>query len=94
MKDFEDECSIFQDNSCHRKILLLKLFPLTLKDKAKFWFNSLRLRSIHSWNIMEGEFLKKFFPENRTEALQRVISQFVPNSGESFFQAWEKFEDL
>ena len=74
LKDFEDAFSIFQDNSCLKKILLLKLFPFTLKDKAKFWFNSLRRRSIHSWNTMEGEFLKKFFPENYTEALRRSIS--------------------
>ncbi|GFZ19874.1 hypothetical protein Acr_28g0005790 [Actinidia rufa] len=94
LKDFKDACSIFQDSSCPREILLLKLFPFTLKDKAKFWFNSLRPRSIYSWNAMEGEFLKKFFPENRTEALRRAISQFVLNSGESFFQAWERFKDL
>ena len=42
---------------------------------------------------MEGEFLKKFFFKNRTEALRRVISQFVQNSGESFIQAWERFKD-
>ncbi|GFZ02203.1 hypothetical protein Acr_15g0008110 [Actinidia rufa] len=94
LKDFEDACSIFQDNSCPREVLLLKLFPFTLKEKAKSWFNSLRPRSIYSWNAMEGEFLKKKFPENRTEALRRAISQFVPNSGESFFQAWERFKDL
>ena len=57
LKDFEDACSIFQDNSCPRKVLLLKLFPFTLKDKAKLWFNSLRPSSIHSWNTMEGEIL-------------------------------------
>ena len=44
LKNFEDACSIFQDNSCPRKVLLLKLFPFTLKDKAKLWFNSLRPR--------------------------------------------------
>ncbi|GFZ05261.1 hypothetical protein Acr_17g0008330 [Actinidia rufa] len=88
LEDFEDACSIFQDNSCPREILLLKVFPFTLKNKAKFWFISLRPRSIYSWNAMEGELLKKFFPKNRTEALRHAISQFVPNSGESFFQAW------
>ena len=36
LKDFEDACSIFQDNSCPRKNLLLKFFSFTLKDKAKF----------------------------------------------------------
>ena len=48
LKDFENACSIFQGNSCSQKILLLKLFPFTLKDKAKLWFNLLRPRSIHS----------------------------------------------
>ena len=53
LKDFEDPCSIFQDNSCPREVLLLILFPFTLKDKAKLWFNSLRSRCIHSWNALE-----------------------------------------
>ena len=48
LKDFEDTYSIFQDNSCPQKVLLLELFLFTLQDKAKFWFNSLRPRSIHS----------------------------------------------
>ena len=79
IKDFEDACSLFQDNSCPREVALLKLFPFTLKDKAKMWYNSLRPMSIFTWNDLQGEFLKKFFPENRTEALRRAISQFAPN---------------
>ena len=43
---------------------------------------------------MEWEFLKKFFLENRTEALRRTISQFVTNSGRSLFQAWKRFKNL
>ena len=66
LKDFEDAYSIFQDNSCPREVLLLKQFPFTLKYKAKLWFNSLRPRFIYSWTIIEEEFLKKFFHENRT----------------------------
>ena len=94
ISDFEVACSLFQDNACPREILLLKLFPFTLKDKAKMWFNSLRPMSIFSWDTLQGEFLKKFFPENRTEALRRAISQFAPNNGETFFQCWERFKDL
>ena len=69
LKNFEDACSIFQDNSCPREVFLLKLFPFTLKDKAKLWFNLQRPRSIHSWKTLERDFLKKFFLENCTEAL-------------------------
>ena len=48
LKDFGDACSIFKGNLYPWEVLLLKLFPFTLKDKAKHWFNSLRPRSIHS----------------------------------------------
>ena len=31
------------------ELLKLKAFPLTLKDKAKKWLNSLRPRTIRNW---------------------------------------------
>ena len=54
----------------------LKLFPFTLKDKAKIWLNSLRLRSICTWTDLQAEFLKKFFPTHRTNGLKKQISNF------------------
>ena len=39
---------------------------------------------------LKGNFLKSFFPR----IVRRDISQFAPNSGKSFFQAWERFKDL
>ena len=94
IKEFEDACSLVMDNSCPREIFFLKLFPFCLKDTAKTWFNLLRPLSIHSWQTLQGEFLKKFFPENRTEAFRRQISQFSPMQGENFFQCWEHFKEL
>ena len=43
------------------EFLMLKDFPLTLKDKAKIWLNSLRPRTIKNWAELQAEFLKKFF---------------------------------
>ena len=40
-------------------LLKLKAFPLTLKDKAKIWINSLRPRTIRNWAELQAEFLKK-----------------------------------
>jgi hypothetical protein len=39
----------------------LKLFPFSLKDKAKTWLQNLRPVSIHVWDEMQQQFLKKFF---------------------------------
>ena len=60
-KEFEEVCSTFHDQSFNEETIRLKLFPFSLKDKAKTWLNSLRPRSIGTWQEMQTEFLKKFF---------------------------------
>ncbi|XP_058217027.1 uncharacterized protein LOC131327924 [Rhododendron vialii] len=40
----------------------LKLFPFTLKDKAKQWFNSLKAQSLRNWGEVQDAFTTKFFP--------------------------------
>ena len=52
-------------------LLKLKAFPLTLKDKAKIWLNSLRPRTIRNWAELQAEFLKKFFSTHKTNNLKR-----------------------
>ncbi|KAJ9672642.1 hypothetical protein PVL29_026033 [Vitis rotundifolia] len=69
----------------------LKLFPLTLKDKAKVWLNSLRPRSIRTWTDLQAEFLKKFFPTHRTNGLKRQISNFSAKENEKFYECWERY---
>ena len=82
------------DNHCPREFFFLKLFSFCLKDTTKTWFNSVRSLSIHFWQTLQGEVLKKFFSENITEALRRQISQFSPTMGDNFFQCWEHFKEL
>ncbi|RVW21571.1 hypothetical protein CK203_115642 [Vitis vinifera] len=69
----------------------LKLFPFTLKDKAKVWLNSLRPRSIRTWTDLQAEFLKKFFPTHRTNDLKRKISNFSAKENEKFYECWERY---
>ncbi|RVW86151.1 hypothetical protein CK203_038042 [Vitis vinifera] len=47
IKEFEDVCNTFQEGGASIDLMRLKLFPFTLKDKAKIWLNSLRPRKIH-----------------------------------------------
>ena len=51
-------------------LLKLKAFPLTLKDKAKIWLNSLRPRTIRNWAELQAKFLKKFFSAHKTNNLR------------------------
>ena len=67
-------------------MMRLKFFPLTLKDKAKLWLNSVRPRTIKDWGDMHAEFLKKFFNTHKTNNLKRHIYTFAAQENEKFYQ--------
>ena len=86
IKEFEDVCNTFQEGGASIDLMRLKLFPFTLKDKAKIWLNSLRPRSIHTWTDLQAEFLKKFFPTHKMNGLKRQISNFSVKENEKFYE--------
>ena len=49
IREFEEVCTTFNEGAIDMELLKLKAFPLTLKDKAKIWLNSLRLRTIRNY---------------------------------------------
>ena len=55
IRDFEEVCITFKEDAIDMDLLKLKAFPLTLKDKAKIWLNSLRPRTIRSWAELQAE---------------------------------------
>ena len=91
LMDFEEVCTTFKEGMMDMDLLKLKAFPLTLKDKAKIWLNSLRPRTIRNWAELQAEFLKKFFSAHKTNNLKRQIYTFAAHEGEKFYQCWERF---
>ena len=91
IRDFEEVCTTFKEGMMDMDLLKLKAFPLTLKDKAKIWLNSLRPRTIRNWADLQAEFLKKFFSAHKTNNLKRQIYTFAAQDGERFYQCWERF---
>ena len=69
--------SNFNDES-----IRFRMFPFSLKDKAKAWLNSLPAGSISTWDELSNTFLTKFFPMSKTNALRREISDFYQREGE------------
>ena len=91
IRDFEEVCTTFKEGVTDMDLMKLKAFPLTLKDKAKIWINSLRPRTIRSWAELQVEFLKKFFSAHKTNNLKRQIYTFAAHDNERFYQCWERF---
>ena len=59
IREFEEVCNTFKEGVTNIDLMRLKVFPLTLKDKAKIWLNSLRPRFIRNWAELQAEFKKK-----------------------------------
>ena len=71
LKEFDEVCGTLHFINVADDIVKLKLFPFSLKEKAKSWLYSLRPRTIGSWQELTREFLKKFFPVHRTNNLRK-----------------------
>ena len=72
----------------------MKVFPHTVKDKAKTWLNSLRPGLLTSWMEVQNKFLEKFFSIQKTDALRDKIMQFSQHADELFFETWERFNNF
>jgi len=94
IKEFLDICSTFRFQNFNDESIRLRMFPFSLKDKAKAWLNSLPAGSISTWDELSNKFLTKFFPMSKTNALRREISDFYQREGEQFYECWERFNDL
>jgi len=85
LREFEEVCNTYNDLNYSMNTIRLKLFPFSLKDKAKTWLQNLRSGSIRAWDEMQQQFLKKFFPSHRTNSFERKLTTFTKKPGETFY---------
>lgn len=72
----------------------LRLFPYSLKERAKAWLNYLEQNSMGSLNKMAEKFLTKYFPPIKNARMRNDITSFRQLDVEYLFEAWERFKEL
>ncbi|CAN6562571.1 unnamed protein product [Malus baccata var. baccata] len=72
--------------------LRMRVFPYTLKDKAKSWLMTLAPGSLTTWDAVAKKFLEKFFSTQKTATLRGQIFNFKQDDGEPFNECWERFK--
>ncbi|XP_058725983.1 uncharacterized protein LOC131597295 [Vicia villosa] len=72
----------------------LRLFPYSLRDRAKSWLNSLEPNSIATRNDLAKKFLVKYYPPSKNANMRNEITSFRQGDEESLFEAWERFKEL
>ena len=70
IRSFEEVEAAFYSRTEAIDSIRLKFFLFSLKDKSKSWPNTLRPRSIGSWDEMTRTFFHKYFPHNKTNGLK------------------------
>ncbi|GAB2278494.1 hypothetical protein Dimus_039293 [Dionaea muscipula] len=80
-------CDTVKFHNVSEDAIRLRLFPFSLRDKAKAWLNSLQPGSVTTWEDLAAKFLKKYFSPLRTSMLRRAISNFVQEDTESLYEA-------
>ncbi|GJR30489.1 reverse transcriptase domain-containing protein [Tanacetum coccineum] len=73
-------CNMFRYGKTQSEAVKLLIFPFSLYNKAKMWFNELNEESITSWEQMRKDFINRFFPPSFFNSLLLEIRNFSQNS--------------
>nr|GFB43470.1 reverse transcriptase domain-containing protein [Tanacetum cinerariifolium] len=72
----------------------LMLFPFSLEGATRIWLEKEPPRSILTWDDLGSKFINQFFPSSKTTNLRNEIMRFQQRFDESFYEAWDHFNDL
>jgi hypothetical protein len=85
---------MLKSDDVNPEAIRLRLFPFSLKDRAKTWLQSLPSNSITTWNELKKPFLARYFHPIKTTQIRNQITCFKQMDGESLFEAWERYNKL
>ncbi|KAG9458327.1 hypothetical protein H6P81_002835 [Aristolochia fimbriata] len=94
IEKFLEICDTFRFKDVTNEAVWLRLFPFTLRDRAKIWYHTLPPESIRTWDELQRKFLGKYFPPAETIKLRNAILTFMQENDEQLCEAWETFKEL
>ena len=94
LNNFVELCEMQKYKDVDGAIIKLKLFPFSLRGRAKDWLLSLPRNSIDSWDKCKDAFIGKFYPPAKIISLRSDIMKFRQFDNEHVAQAWERMKSL
>ncbi|KAK1631628.1 hypothetical protein QYE76_005943 [Lolium multiflorum] len=94
MTELSTLSGLFSDDIKMRTYFVAKIFPFSLKDDAKTWYNNLPPGSIRSPKELLDVFFRKYFPASAQHAALQRIYNFDQEDGEKLPEAWARFCSL
>ena len=84
---FLEVCDTLKINGASIDAIRLRLFPFSVRDKARAWLHSLPSGLIMTWEELTKAFLAKFFPPRKTASLRNQITSFTKREDETLYEA-------
>ncbi|XP_038880454.1 uncharacterized protein LOC120072115 [Benincasa hispida] len=85
LRYFLEICGTVKINGVTNDAIRLRLFPFSLKDRAKDWLETIPSESITTWEELAQAFLNKYFPPTKSSKLRKLdIGKLKPTK--IFFQ--------
>ena len=94
LNNFVELCEMQKYKDVDGDIIKLKLFPFSLRGRAKDWLLSLPRNSIDSWVKCKDAFIGKYYPPAKIISLRSDIMKFRQYDNEHVAQAWERMKSL
>ncbi|KAK8562060.1 hypothetical protein V6N12_049113 [Hibiscus sabdariffa] len=91
---FLEVCDSFQQQGFHEDVLKLKLFPYSLRDRARAWLSGVPAGSMESWADLCRSFLLRYNPPNMHTQLRNDIASFRQADDESMYECWDRYKGL
>ncbi|GJS88676.1 reverse transcriptase domain-containing protein [Tanacetum coccineum] len=77
------------------QLLRLSLCYFHFIEEQRIWLEKNPLGSIQTWgDDLVSKFINQFFPPSKTTNLRNEITRFQQRFDESFYEAWDRFNDL
>jgi hypothetical protein len=94
LNNFVKVCEMQKYKDVDGDIINLKLFPFSLRGRAKDWLLSLPRYSIDSWVKYKDAFIRKYYPPAKIISLRSDIMKFKQFDNEHVAQASKRMKSL
>ena len=94
LNNFVELCEMQKYKDVDGDIIKLKVFPFSLRGRAKDWLLSLPKNSIDSWTKCKDAFIGRYYPPAKIISLRSSIMNFKQLDTEHVAQAWERMKTL
>jgi hypothetical protein len=94
LNNFVELCEMQKYKDVDGDIIKLKLFPFSLRGRARDWLLSLPRNSIDSWVKCKDAFIGKYYPPAKIISLRSDIMKFKQFDNKHVAQAWERMKSL